>query len=415
MHNPFSGSSWTEIIKNNLALVALSFGHGISDWYLGTMYMILPYFAKDLGLTYSEVGVLMGWNSFSSFFVNLPGGLIVDTVGNTGLVLGLALALTGLPYFFLGLSPNYAVAIIVVTFIGIGQNLWHPAALSFLAKRYPERKGFAISVHMVGGHVGNTVSPVAIGAILTFLTWRSVLILNLIPGVLMGLLLWKLFAQMDMGGADVKRKAVSLRDYWVALKTMAGNKHILYLCILSGMRAMTQSGLFTFLPLYVANELKYSPVMVGVYITVIRLAGIVASPISGSLSDKKGRRPVLTGGLLLTSLLLFSLAILKLHFLFIAALGCLGFFLFSLHPVMQAWMMDLSPKNISGTTVSAMFGTQSLFSSLAPPVCGFIADRAGILSAFYFLAVTIFAANFIVYLVPEKPPQSEVRLAEEKD
>jgi MFS transporter, FSR family, fosmidomycin resistance protein len=102
-----------------------------------------------------------------------------------------------------------------------------------------------------------------------------------------------------------------------------------------------------------------------------------------------------------------ALAFLRLHYLFIAALGLLGFFLFSLQPVILAWMMDLAPRNVGGTTVSALFGMQSLFASFAPPICGFIADRFGILSSFYFLAFTIFAANFLVYLIPETPRQTE--------
>jgi sugar phosphate permease len=162
--------------------------------------------------------------------------------------------------------------------------------------------------------------------------------------------------------------------------------------------------MFTFLPIYLANELKYSPALVGTYITIIQAAGIFGSPISGAISDKKGRRPVLTAGLLTTSLLLVALVILKLDYLFIGILAFLGFFLFSLQPVMLAWMMDLAPKNVSGTTVSALFGIQSLFASIAPAVCGFIADRFGILYSFYFLASTIFAANFLVYLIPDKPP-----------
>lgn len=69
--------------------------------------MILPYLAKDLGLTYSQVGMLMGWNSFTSFFVNLPGCMVSGMVAKTGLVLGIAVALTGLPYFFPGFSGSY--------------------------------------------------------------------------------------------------------------------------------------------------------------------------------------------------------------------------------------------------------------------------------------------------------------------
>jgi len=408
-----SGFSWDRIKKTDPALVAVSLGHAITHWYPSALYIVLPYLAHDLGLTYSQVGVLMGWNYFTSFFINLPAGIIVDMVGKTGFLLGLALALTGLPYFFLGFSASYLVAMIVVIFVGIGDNLWHPAALSFLAKRYPERKGFAIAFHAMGSNLGDTLAPMAIGVALTFLTWRYVLILNLLPGVLMGFVLWRLLVKAGTTQDEAKGKRLSLKEYWVAVKTMAQNRSIILLCSLSGMRTMTQSGLFTFLPIYLANELKYSPVLVGTYITVVQAAGIFGSPISGAISDKRGRRPVLTAGLLTTTFLLVALVILRLNFLFIGVLAFLGFFLFSLRPVMFAWTMDLAPKDVSGTTVSALFGIQSLFSGIAPAVCGFIADRFGILYSFYFLAATIFAANFLVYLIPEKLPKEEVKLVPE--
>ena len=171
---------------------------------------------------------------------------------------------------------------------------------------------------------------------------------------------------------------------------------------------MTQAGLFTFLPIYLANGLKYPPALVGTYMTVVQASGIFSSLISGSISDRKGRRPVLTAGLLTTSLLLVALVILRLNFLFVGVLAFLGFFLFSMGPVMVAWMMDLAPKDISGTTVSTLFGVQSLFAGFAPVICGFIADRFGILFSFYFLAFTIFAANFLVYLIPDKSPKEKM-------
>lgn len=408
MHKQNSWFSWAGIRNTDPTLVAVSLGHGISHWYPSTLFIVLPYLAKDLGLTYSQVGVLMGWNYFTSFFVNMPGGIIVDMVGKTGLLLGVALALTGLPYLFLGFSPSYVVAMIVVTFVGIGSNIWHPAALSFLAKRFPERKGFAIAVHAMGANLGDTLAPIAVGVALTYMTWRHVLIFNFFPGVLLGFVLWRLLAKAGTIRAETKGKDLSLQEYWLAVKTMGRNRSIRLLCILSGLRSMTQAGLFTFLPLYLANELKYSPALVGTYITVVQAAGIFGSPISGIISDKKGRRPVLTAGLLITSLLLVALVLLKLKFLFIGVLAFLGFFLFALRPVIFAWTMDLAPKNVAGTTVSALFGIQSLFSGFSPAICGFIADRYGILSSFYFLAFTVFVANFLVYQIPEKTPQEEV-------
>ena len=398
--------SWARIKKTDPTLVAVSLGHGITDWYPSTLYIVLPYLAKDLGLTYSQVGVLMGWNYFTNFFVNLPGGIIVDMVGRTGLLLGLAIALTGLPYLFLGFSHSYLMAMVVITFVGIGTNLWHPAALSFLAKRYPERKGFAIALHAMGGNLGMTLAPIAVGMALTLLIWRHVLILNFLPGVLMGFVLWRL-VKTGAVRAEARGKGLSLKEYWLAVKTLAKSKGILLLCSLAGMRAMTSIGLFTFLPIYLAHELKYSPALVGSYLTVVQAAGVFATPVSGTISDRKGRRPVLTAGLLTTSLLLVALVIIRLNFLFIGILAFLGFFLFSLQPVILAWMMDLAPDNLTGTTVSALFGIQSLFSGFSPAACGFIADRFGILYSFYFLASTVFAANFLVYLIPDKRLKGE--------
>ena len=401
---------WLAGLKNkkiDSLLVGLSFGHAFTDWYTGTLYIVLPYIAKDLGLTYSQVGILMGWNSFSSFFVNMPGGFIVDTVGKTRLLLGMALALTGLPYFILGFSSSYVMAIAVVTFVGIGTNLWHPAAMSFLAKRYPDRKGYAMAMHVMGGNMGNSLAPLAIGVALTFFTWRQVLFLNCLPGLVMGLVVWLLLAKAGSVITETRGKTISVKEYWVAVKTMFQNRNILLLCTMAGIRSMTSQGLLTFLPIYLVYDLKYSPALVGIYLTVMRVAGICASPFTGTISDKKGRRPILTGGLLLTSVLLVVLITFRWNYLFIVVLAVLGFFLFSLQPVMLAWMMDLAPKNIGGTTISSLFGIQSLFASIAPPVCGFIADRFGILYSFYFMAATIFAANFLAYLIPEKRRQEE--------
>jgi FSR family fosmidomycin resistance protein-like MFS transporter len=69
--------------------------------------------------------------------------------------------------------------------------------------------------------------------------------------------------------------------------------------------------------------------------------------------------------------------------------------------VIWAWVLDLSPKELGGSAVSFFSSSQSLLSSLSPVICGFIADRWGILSAFYFLAGTVFIANLIVLSIRE--------------
>jgi hypothetical protein len=53
-----------------------------------------------------------------------------------------------------------------------------------------------------------------------------------------------------------------------------------------------------------------------------------------------------------------------------------------------------------------------LVSSVSPLGCVFIADRWGILSAFYFLAGTVFAANLIVMAIREEGKESPALVEE---
>jgi FSR family fosmidomycin resistance protein-like MFS transporter len=121
---------------------------------------------------------------------------------------------------------------------------------------------------------------------------------------------------------------------------------------------------------------------------------------------------VLTAGLFSTSIVLFVLAYFRMTWLFITALAVLGFFLYAVRPVIWAWVLDLGPKELGGSMVSFFSGSQSLLSSLSPVLCGFIADRWGILTAFYFLAGTVFVANLIVLAIREEKREAPLLVKE---
>jgi len=326
--------------------VAVSLGHGITDLYQNSLFIILPYLSKDLGLTYGQVGLLMGWNYFTNFFVNLPADSSWIWWGKPD-YFSFGHGPHGYPYFFLGFSSSYVMAMVLITFVGIGNNLWHPAALSLLARRFPERKGFAISLHGMGGHLGNTLAPILIGVALTFLIWRQVLLLSLFPGLIMGFVLWRILAKVGRsepkgggkgspwglrkrreGHGSEQKCPPSLFHGRNAFHDIDRAFHIL--AHLPRSRAALFSGADRNLRDRCPGSRDF------------RVFSL------GTISDRKGRRPVLTAGLVTTSFLLVALAILKLQFLFVAVLAVLGFFLFSLQPVILAWMMDVAPKDVSG-------------------------------------------------------------------
>jgi MFS family permease len=191
------------------------------------------------------------------------------------------------------------------------------------------------------------------------------------------------------------------------------------LSLVGGLRAMTDNGLRTFIPFYLVG-LGMGPALVGTYLAVVQGAGLVASPLSGLLSDRVGRKPLVAGGMLATTVVVLVFANLSLisipgvdfGWLFVGALSLLGFFLYAMRPALQAWTMDMVPKEMGGTTVGLMFGSQALFAAVSPAVGGILADAFGLMAAFYFVAATILAANIVVMLVPERLiPESKAEAA----
>jgi predicted MFS family arabinose efflux permease len=86
---------------------------------------------------------------------------------------------------------------------------------------------------------------------------------------------------------------------------------------------------------------------------------------------------------------------------FVALIAVLGFFLYATRPVIQAWLLDSTPKNMGGSSIGVLFGAQAVGASLGPLFGGMVADRWGLLATFYFLAFTIVVANVLVFWIPK--------------
>jgi sugar phosphate permease len=199
--------------------------------------------------------------------------------------------------------------------------------------------------------------------------------------------------------ADAKPKrsfGQVLRDF----RTLLANRTLIYLCASSIFRSMTHGGLMTFLPIYLARELGYSPIWIGACMAALQTAGFIAAPVSGHLSDTMGRRQIVMSSMAVTAVIILFMAIAGQSTAFIFFIGFLGFFFFSIRAVLQAWLLDATPPNMGGSSIGVLFAIQSLGSSIGPIVCGLIADRYGLQTTFYFLVGTIIVANLFIFFTP---------------
>ena len=387
----------------------ISIGHSLTHWYPATFYLLLPLIGRELGLSYSEIGFIMTCQYIAGAVSNIPGGMVVDTVGRQGLLMAVSLFWVGFPYFLMSFTHSYWVLLLCVTLVGIGNNLWHPTAIPALAQRFPERKGLALSFHSMGGNLGDALAPLAVGTLLAVLSWRAIVILNVIPGLVMASLILFYLGTLRIGGAKAKDRVAeekhegqSLREYLRGLSELLKNRELLMLSLGSGFRSLTQAGLLTFLPVFLAYEMGYSPFWVGLCMFVLQAAGFAATPVAGYLSDRMGRRRILMTSMLMTAVVLAFMAFAGRSLAFVFFIAVLGFFLYAIRPVLQAWTLECAPKKMGGTSIGMLFGVQAVGSSIGPAIGGVLADRYGLMSVFFFLAVTIVVANLFIFFMPSR-------------
>ena len=395
----------------------ITLGHALTHWYPATFFMLLPLIGQELGLTYSQIGLIMTCQYAAGAISNIPGGMLVDIWGKKGQLMAMSLFWVGFPYFLMGFTSTYWVLLACAMLVGMGNNLWHPTAIPLLGQMFPQRNGLALSLHGRGGNMGDALAPLAVGGMLSFLTWHQIVMINVVPGALMSVLILYFLGAMTFTPKSkatvvqprpleaatqmsAKPKQQSLKSYVAGLKDLLRTPGLFMLIMSSSFRSMTQGTLLTFLPLYLAKEMHYNVFWVGAAMAILQVAGFVAAPIAGHMSDQLGRRTLLMSCFAMTGVVLLVMTFAGGTTLFVVLIAVLGFFLYAARPVMQAWLLESTPKNMGGTSIGLMFGMQSGAQAVAPILGGIVADHYGLMAAFYFLAGTIVLANVMIFFTP---------------
>src|SRR5215216_7325849 len=93
--------------RSFLEVWLITVGHALTHWYPATFYLLLPLIGNELGLSYVQIGSILTTQSAAGALSNIPGGLIVDSVGRKGVLMAISLAWVGVPYLLMGLSHAY--------------------------------------------------------------------------------------------------------------------------------------------------------------------------------------------------------------------------------------------------------------------------------------------------------------------
>ncbi|MFC1991846.1 MFS transporter [Chloroflexota bacterium] len=379
----------------------MHFSHDLPN---GLLMPLLPLIRADLGLSYLQSGLLISARSLTTGISQLPGGWLGDRFSKR-IIIAIGIGGVGLAAMAIGLSSSYYPLLVILIIGGLFAGAYHPSATSWLSNYFEkQRRGKALSLHLIGGAAAFSIGPVLAGYISGMLGWRSSFIILSIPTLVAVLVILAKFRQpapldpsqlMSEASTDDGTQATARRlptRLGPVLQLVGG---ITSLVVLMQLIAGFVMGFFS---IYLVDIHNIDPAYAAMWLSVVRVGAIVGSPLGGWISDKWGRREAIFLALVATGPIIYLLIKLPFSWVLISVFILFGLLTHMRQATIQPFLMDNTPPELRGTVFGIYFGLGMEGQSLLQPVAGYFMDIFGILNIFNIIAMISIGMSLVVFL-----------------
>jgi len=378
-------------------LGSLTFGHCIQHLYDQGFPVFMPAITSTLGLGGLQVASLLGIRQAGFGVVSLGGGVLVDMFRNQwGLILTGCLLWSALAFVAVGASPNFPLLVIAMVFVSIPGALWHLPATAALSQRFPDRRGFAISMHGLGSNLGNILGPLLAGGLLSMFFWRNTMFIFIAPALVVAIFVWWSLENVGKEGGGSERKRLSTQIH--ESKLLLRNPVVVWLVVAAAFRGLGLNALYHWTPFYLEKTLGMGHFGAGFHYALLVGMGIVSAPLLGILSDKFGRKTVLVPSLLCATLLALLVVKTGDGVLLALVLAGLGLFSFALQQIILAAVLDVTGRGTAASTTGLIFGLNGMAGSASPFIATLIIDHLGGYGSIYYYAGILTAVSALMVI-----------------
>ena len=385
-------------LRGSFLISGLATGHALFHWVIQSFVVLLPEIQTAFGLSAVGVGALVTTRELVSGIVSLPGGFIVSTIRrHWGLLLAGCIGGVFVGSLLTGLSPVYFLLLVGIAILAMSHSLWHLPASASLSYHFSERRGMALSLHGVGGGIGDVAGPWITGVLLLVLGWRGILSIYAIPPFFLAFLAVWFFRNIG-GPNEVPAVGLDLRGE--TTKQLLRNPVLWGIGFVRGLRSMCLVALVTVLPLYLDNEVGLSPFARGFHIGSLIAIGLVAKPFAGYVSDRLGRKQVLVPGLIWSAAITVLLVVFEQGVPLTVLIALLGLFLYPDQPILTAAALELVNREVATTALGIISFFGFLMAAISPLIAAGLYEAVSVDATLYYVAILFALAATVFAMLP---------------
>jgi len=146
--------------------------HVLHDGYTDLIWVALPIWQTEFGLSYAAVGLLRMIYSGTMASLQIPASHIAERVGG-GVVLAIGTALCGLCYCLAGIGSGFWALVAALFLGGLGAATQHPIGSALVTRVFIGARALtAFGTYNFAGDIGKVLLPASATMLILFMPWR---------------------------------------------------------------------------------------------------------------------------------------------------------------------------------------------------------------------------------------------------
>ena len=367
-------------------LFAASTIHFLHDGFSETLYVFLPLWASEFGLSFSQVGLIRTAYTGGMSAFQIPAGFLAERFGERR-ILALGTAVTALGFIAAGWAGGFISLLALLLAAGLGSGVQHPLSSSIVSKAYEDgNRRTALGTYNFSGDLGKAGVAAAIGVLAGVVGWRAAGATYGVLGVAAALAIVPMLSRLGAGAAEPRDLAEHVTSSGWGIRDGRGFSA---LCAIGMIDNATRTGFLTFMPfILIAKGLGVGGV--GLAFALVFAGGATGKFVCGVVADRVGviRTVVITEAATTALILTVVGAPLPIA---LAVLIPLGIALNGTSSVLYGTVADLVSSERRSRAYGLYYTVSVGASALAPTVWGLVGDAGGVSLTLSLVALVVLA------------------------
>jgi MFS family permease len=347
--------------------------HFLHDGFSEILYVFLPLWAREFGLSFTQVGLIRSAYTGGMSAFQIPAGFLAERWGERRL-LAVGTAVTAIGFIASGWAGSFVPLLILLLAAGLGSGVQHPLSSSLVSKAYETgNRRTALGTYNFSGDVGKAGVAAAIGLLAGVIGWRAAGATYGLLGIAAAVAIVPLLSRLGAGDREIRAPSGGAAVSGWGIRDGRGFSA---LCAIGMIDNATRTGFLTFMPFILMSK-GLGVGGVGLAFALVFVGGATGKFACGLMADRVGviRTVVLTE--IATTVLILTVVAAPLP-LAMGVLVPLGIALNGTSSVLYGTVADLVSSQRRSRAYALYYSLTIGASALAPTVWGFVSDGAGV-------------------------------------